>query len=86
MKKKYLVYLGLFFVLCLVGSYVGQFIIESNTPPFILAKLNQLKASKSLMDSIGGFGHFEYSYNKNAFKLQDTVRYSIKITGNSNPH
>ena len=83
MQKKHFVYLAIFFGLCVIGSYVGQYIIESNTPPFILEKLNQLKENKNLMDSIGGFSRFEYSYNKNDFKLRDTVKYSIKITGDT---
>lgn len=83
MQKRHLIYLGIFFGLCVIGSYVGQYLITSNTPPFILEKFNQLKDNKELMDSIGGFDQYEYSYNKNDFKFGDTVMYSIKIYGDS---
>ena len=83
MQKKHFIYLSIFFGLCVIGGYVGRPIIESNTPSFILEKLKQLKEDKNLMVSIGGFGHFEYSYNKNDFKQRDTVKYVIKITGRS---
>ena len=39
--------------------------------------------NKTLMDSIGGFKYFEFSYNKNDFKLRDTVKYSITIKGDN---
>jgi len=83
MQKKHFIYLAIFFGLCVIGSYVGQYVIESDTPPFILEKLKQLKENKNLMDSIGGFDRYEYSFNKNDFKLGDTVKYSIKINGDN---
>ena len=46
-----------------------------------LDKLEQLKSDKKLMDSIGGFHQFEYSYNKRDFENGDTVKFSIGITG-----
>jgi hypothetical protein len=81
MKKEYIVYAIVFMILCAIFHFWTKNSIESNTPPFISDKLSQLKGDKKLMDSIGGFGYFEFSYNKNDFKLRDTVRYSITIKG-----
>lgn len=81
MKKEYIVYVIIFIVLCAIFHFWTKYSIESNTPPFISDKLSQLKEDNSLMDSIGGFDYFEFSYNKNDFKLRDTVKYSITIKG-----
>jgi hypothetical protein len=55
--------------------------MESDTPPFILEKLKFLRSSKTLVDSVGGFTGYEYSYNKNDYRDKDTLRYSIRIEG-----
>jgi len=78
---KYLKYFLGGFALIVFVSFMVRNSIKSNTPPFILNKLEQLKSDKILMDSIGGFSQFEYSYNERDFENQDTVKYSIKITG-----
>ena len=78
---KYLKYFIGLFLLVVVGSILVRKMIESNTPPFMLDKLEQLKSDKKLMDSIGGFHQFEYSYNKRDFENGDTVKFSIGITG-----
>ena len=79
--KKYLVYFIGVFVLVAIGSMWLTDRIMSDTPPFILSRLEELKSNKTLMDSIGGFRLFEYSYNEQNFKNGDTVKYSITITG-----
>lgn len=81
MNGKYLKYFLILFVIALGLSFGGRYLIKSNTPPFVLSKLDQLKEDRKLMDSIGGFKYFEYSYNKNDFKFRDTVKYSITIKG-----
>jgi hypothetical protein len=81
MKYEHLVYATIFILLCVIFYNWTKYSIESNTPPFIAIKLSQLKEDKRLMDSIGGFKYFEFSYNKNDFKLSDTVQYSITIKG-----
>ena len=78
---KYLKYFLVGFAFVVLVSFLVRNSIKSNTPPFILNKLEQLKSDKILMDSIGGFSQFEYSYNEQDFKNSDTVKYSIKITG-----
>ena len=83
MKKEYIVYAIVFIVLVAIFHFWTKDSVESNTPPFISDKLSQLKGDKKLMDSIGGFRYFEFSYNKNDFKLKDTVKYSILIKGDT---
>ena len=56
---------------------------KSDTPAFVLAKLDDLAGDKKLMDSIGGQTYFEFSFNKNDFKFGDTVNYSITIKGST---
>jgi hypothetical protein len=81
MNKKYFKYFLILSVTALGLSFGGRYLIKSSTPPFVIGKLDELKKDKRLMDSIGGFKYFEYSYNKNDLKFRDTVKYSITIKG-----
>lgn len=79
-KKNVLALLILAVVFMIGLHFFGRYRL-SRTPPFLLTKLDQLMNRKDLMDSIGGSQHFSYDFNKNDFKLRDTVKYSIKIIG-----
>ena len=81
-SMKYLKYFILLFIFAVIVSMVMNYVIKSNTPDFILSKLKELKTNDVLMDSIGGYDKFEYSFNKNDYKYKDTVKYSILIIGN----
>ena len=70
-------------ILSAIFHFWAKYRIESSTPPFIAAKLNELMDSKELMDSIGGSPQFEFSYNKNDYKIGQMVKYTIRIRGRS---
>ena len=78
---KYIKYLLVLLFLCIALSLVMRYNINSKTPPFILTKLQEFERDWQLMDSIGGFRNFEYSYNKNDFAFRDTVVYRIVLKG-----
>lgn len=79
--KKYLVYfIGAFLVVAFASTWLTNRIL-SDTPPFIISKLDELKSNAALMDSIGGYQLFEYSYNEEKYKRGDTVKYSVTIKG-----
>ena len=65
----------------IVGVLVFGEYRKSDTPAFVLTKLDDLTGDQKLMDSIGGQTYFEFSFNKNDFKFGDTVNYSITIQG-----
>jgi len=69
------------FVFLVPASLIMRRKIESDNPSFILNKLEELKFNTVLMDSIGGFRLYEYTYNERDSENGDTVRYSIKMTG-----
>lgn len=80
MRRNILYLIGLF-VFAVIVSIVTSNVIESNTPDFILKKYDQLKNDNVLMDSIGGFKSFEYSFNKNQYDAGKELEYSIIIFG-----
>lgn len=72
----------------LISVFIGGVLLfgeyrKSDTPTFVLAKLDDLAGDKKLMDSIGGQTYFEFSFNKDDFKFGDTVNYSITIKGST---
>ena len=72
----------------LISVFIGGVLLfgeyrKSDTPAFVLAKLDDLAGDKKLMDSIGGQTYFEFSFNKGDFKFRDTVNYSITIKGST---
>lgn len=79
--NRYLRYFIILFLIAVGVAFLSRYTIKSNTPTFLLNKFEELKSNQSLMDSIGGFRSFEYSYNKNDFRSGDTVKYQIKIIG-----
>lgn len=79
--KKYLKYFfGAFLVVAFGSTWLSNRIF-SDTPPFIISKLDELKLNSALMDSIGGYRLFEYSYNEQKYNSGDTLNYSIIIKG-----
>jgi hypothetical protein len=79
--KKIIITIVALAILSTVFHFWVKYRIESNTPPFISAKLDELMHNKELIDSIGGTPPFEFTYNKNDYKLRDMVKYTIKIKG-----
>lgn len=79
--KRYLIYFIAVFLVVAFGSTWVTHRIFSDTPPFIITKLDELKSNSVLMDSIGGYRLFEYSYNEEKYKRGDTLKYSITIKG-----
>jgi hypothetical protein len=80
--RPYLKYIiGLVFFLA-VSSIVLRYVVKRNAPPFIFEKLESLRSNKKYMDSIGAFPQWEYKYNTFDFERGDTVKYTIRISGN----
>lgn len=78
---KYLIGFLLLFAIAVMGSYFLRNRIVSNSPPFIIEKLEELKANKVLMDSIGEDNQFEFTYNKNDYRERDSVFWRIVLRG-----
>lgn len=78
---RFLKYFIILFIFAFAVFMVMSRVIKSSTPPFLSDKLEELRDDKALMDSIGGFDKFEYSFNKEDFNHRDTIKYSILING-----
>jgi hypothetical protein len=78
---KYIIGFLLLFVIALVLSYVLRDKILSDSPPFVIDKLEELKANTVLMDSIGEDNQFEFSYNKNDYHRKDTLSWRLLLRG-----
>ena len=55
-------------------------IFRSTYPGFFKEEIKNFKENKDLMDRIGGYRTYEYSYNKNDLKT-DTLKFKILIIG-----
>lgn len=81
MSMKYLKIVIPIIIVAAIFHFATKHHLESSTPSFISNKVGELMNDKFLMDSLGGGGRFEFSYNENDYKFEDTLRYSIKIYG-----
>ncbi len=81
MMKKYSRYFIGLFVFAVIVSIVTRNRIESNTPDFMLEKYENLREDEALMDSIGGFRSFEYTFNRNRFEDGKELKYTVLIYG-----
>ena len=78
---KYFAALMILFAVAVIGSYLVRNGIISNSPPFIIKKLEELRRNRILMDSISEDNQFEFTYNKYDFNQKDTVFAKIYLRG-----
>lgn len=76
MKKKS-IYIIISVILLLL---VFEFLTQSKSPSFLKETVDELQLEKDLMDSIGGFKSYEYSYNKNDLE-KDSLDFQIILRG-----
>jgi len=75
-KKKYIIIFIVFVILLLVF----EIFIKIDSPAFFDEKINDLKNDSLLMEDIGGYKKYEYSYNENQLE-NDTLQFQIIIFG-----
>jgi hypothetical protein len=81
MKRKFFKYFIGIFAVAMIAAVVMDKIQKSNTPTFLLEKFEELKNNRSLMNSIGGYDRFEYSYQVFYNENYDSLNYGIMIFG-----
>jgi hypothetical protein len=72
----------IFFLLAYVFSFLTNLYIENTTPKFINILVKQMQDDKELMNFIGGYNSFEYSYNSNEYEKKDSLYFEGIIKGN----
>ena len=78
--KKVVVYFGIFFVVAYGTALTLRWFSNRNVPKFYREQLKILQSNSVLMDSIGGYHSFRYSWDKLDLK-KDSVEFEIEIRG-----
>jgi hypothetical protein len=78
--KKIALSLFLFWLFCFAFSKVGMYLIDKDTPPFLLEMLETSRASPIVLNKIGEYQAYEYKYNENDL-TKDTLKYKFSIRG-----
>lgn len=77
-KKQYLAIFGIFIFLLLGMDFFIKFVTES--PAFLDTKVVELQNDSLLMNNIGGYRSFQFSYDKSTPEI-DTIGFKITIFG-----
>ena len=77
-NKKRIFFLGAFLIMVLIFF---ELYIRHDHPKFFDNIIENSKNDSRLMEQIGGYKSFEYSFNKNDLK-KDTLDFEIKLIGN----
>lgn len=70
------------FIVFVFFVLIFEVFIKIDSPAFFDEKINDLKNASLLMESIGGYQKYEYSYNENQLE-NDTLQFQIIIYGKS---
>lgn len=70
------------FIVFVFFVLIFEVFIKIDSPAFFDEKINDLKNDSLLMESIGGYQKYEYSYNENQLE-NDTLQFQIIIYGKS---
>lgn len=70
------------FIVFVFFVLIFEVFIKIDSPAFFDEKINDLKNDSLLMESIGGYQKYEYSYNANQLE-NDTLQFQIIIYGKS---
>lgn len=81
LKKGLLFFIG-FFLIALIASKIMRAYMNSTTPAILNEIVEQSQENETLMNSIGGYQSYEFTYNQNEVK-KDTLKFTIKIRGYS---
>ena len=78
--KKYFIYIIPFALLAIFFSVVAGYFINKDSPKVIEELLEKSKNNKSLMDKIGGYRSYEYTFKTNDLKT-DSLPFEMTIFG-----
>lgn len=70
------------FIVFVFFVLIFEVFIKIDSPAFFDEKINDLKNDSLLMEGIGGYQKYEYSYNENQLE-NDTLQFQIIIYGKS---